>query len=110
MGQKAAINEAETVVLVTDPVQSGLTDVEMIVTDSAGASGAAIPLVEDGSTGQYRADFTPVVLGAHVVQVTSASSDPAIGRQFKLYDVEQYSSSDIKAAVDSNMGAAGRVL
>jgi len=90
--------------------QTGLTDMQMVVTDSGGTAAAAVTMTEVGATAVYEADFTPTLLGAYTVAVSSASSSPALGVVKKTIDVQEFSSKDLKDSIDANMGAAGHFL
>jgi len=53
--------------------ESGITDLQMIVTDPTGSDSSPITMTELGSSGIYEATFTPTSAGRWWVRISSAS-------------------------------------
>lgn len=100
MSRTAYLNEVYQLVYDTDGTQTGLTDLEFVVYLPNGTLDTAGPFAatELGSTGVYRAAYTPANAGDHVAVASSATSSPAITNKAGTFRVEEFSSSDIAGA------------
>ncbi len=97
MARTAYADEVYQLVYDTEGTQTGLTDLEFVVYLPNGAVDAGGPFAatELGSTGVYRAAYTPTVVGDHVAVASSAASSPAIADKAGTFRVEAHSPADI---------------
>ena len=100
MSRTAYVGEVFQLVYDTDGTQAGLTDMEFAVYLPDGTLDANGPFAatELGSTGVYRAAFTPALAGDHVAVASSATSSPAIANKAGSFRVEAHSPADIGGA------------
>jgi len=100
MSRQAFKDEVFQLVYDTDGTQSGLTDLEFAVYKPDGTVDAGGPYAatELGTTGVYRAAYTPTNVGDHVAVASSATSSPAIANKAGTFRVEEFSPADLAGA------------
>jgi hypothetical protein len=90
------LNEAYAIIVDTPGKITGLTDVEFAVINAATGtpvSGSPLSATEIGSTGTYRASWTPTVVGGYLIEVSSAAQ--GVSDVSGVVRVEEKSATDV---------------
>jgi hypothetical protein len=92
--------------------ESGLTDLEMVVTDESGNNDSPVTMTELGTTGIYESQFTPDAEGIWWVRISSATAE---GNAYaKSFEVNSWGKTEMiivdgDTGVSANVTASGRL-